>query len=305
MRIPVTLQVWDFTLPDHLSFLPEMNCYGLPENERDYYRLAHRHRTVLNRLPYNQNGHMQEGCAPRWDSSRQTLDWSAWDRRFGPLLDGSAFADLPRPRVPVECFYLPLHENWPSSMEGYYNGDYWADRAFPESYRRAFVAAAREIATHVPGQRLDGDPFSGLSQQQEQFQGSGLVTWIVSMAFGRAGQLPGLLGSALLRAAFHEGINQAKRDGAGSRASAAPAHSLASSTSGSLAPVRLPSRHLASAVAARQPRWPARLPCRRQRDAKLSGSRHRAKACLRRDRAGIWLNQPRRGLEPPAGGMVP
>ena len=56
LRLPVSLTVWDFTLPDHLSFLPEMNCYGLPENERAYYMLAHRHRTVLNRLPYNQNG---------------------------------------------------------------------------------------------------------------------------------------------------------------------------------------------------------------------------------------------------------
>ena len=50
LPLAVKLTVWDFTLPDHLSFLPEMNCYGLPENERAYYRLAHRHRTVLNRL---------------------------------------------------------------------------------------------------------------------------------------------------------------------------------------------------------------------------------------------------------------
>ena len=63
LRLPVSLTVWDFTLPDHLSFLPEMNCYDLPEDERAYYRLAHRHRTVLNRLPYNQNGRIQDGCA--------------------------------------------------------------------------------------------------------------------------------------------------------------------------------------------------------------------------------------------------
>src|SRR5207302_5484106 len=92
LAISLTLQVWDFTLPDFLSFLPEMNCYGLPANERDFYRLAHRHRTFLNRLPYTQNGAIQEGCAPKWDG--KTLDWSGWDERFGPLLDGSAFADL-------------------------------------------------------------------------------------------------------------------------------------------------------------------------------------------------------------------
>ncbi|MGG7378001.1 hypothetical protein ACQ7B2_04325, partial [Escherichia coli] len=57
-------------------------------------------------------------------------------------------ADLPRRGVPLECFYLPLHENWPSSMEGNYNGDYWADRAFPADYRRDFVTVARLFAEH-------------------------------------------------------------------------------------------------------------------------------------------------------------
>jgi len=51
-----------------------MNCYGLPENERAYYRLAHRHRTVLNRLPYNQNGQMQDGCAPALGRNAARLD---------------------------------------------------------------------------------------------------------------------------------------------------------------------------------------------------------------------------------------
>src|SRR5262249_43370971 len=39
LELDVGLRVWDFTLPDYLSFLPEMNCYSLPRNERDYYRL--------------------------------------------------------------------------------------------------------------------------------------------------------------------------------------------------------------------------------------------------------------------------
>ena len=176
LRLPVELFVWDFTLPDHLSFLPEMNCYGLPENERDYYRLAHRHRTVLNRVPYNQNGLMAPGCAPVWDSKRQDFNWSAWDRRFGPLLDGSAFADLPRKSVPVECFYLPLHENWPSLMEGNYNGDYWADRAFPASYRRAFVIAARQIAAHAQARRWTETLFQGFLNNKVDFKKRGWST---------------------------------------------------------------------------------------------------------------------------------
>jgi len=147
LTIPVTLTVWNFTLPDYLSFLPEMNCYGLPANERDYYRLAHLHRTVVNRLPYSQSGHVARGCAPSWDG--QELGWAAWDERFGGYLDGSAFGDLPRREVPLECFYLPLHENWPSPIDAYYNEDYWADRAFRPGYRETFTEVARQFAQHL------------------------------------------------------------------------------------------------------------------------------------------------------------
>ena len=185
-------------MPDHLSFLPEMNCYGLPEDERDYYRLAHRHRTVLNRVPYNQNGQMPGRLRPVWDSRRLSFDWSSWDRRFGPLLDGSAFADLPRKSVPVECFYLPLHENWPSPMEGNYNGDYWADRAFPSRIARR-LSLPRGRSPRTCRQGLDRDALPGLPQQQEQLQGQRLVARLVAVAPGRAGQLPGLLGAALFR----------------------------------------------------------------------------------------------------------
>jgi hypothetical protein len=171
LPLKLRLTVWDFTLPDYLSFLPEMNCYGLPENERDYYRLAHRHRTFLNRLPYYQNGAIADGCAPVWDG--KTLDWSAWDKRFAAYLDGSAFADLPRPGVPVDGFYLPWHENWPTPMEGNYNGDYWADRAFPERYRRALVEVARQMAKHVDERRWHDTLFQGFLNNKNNFKERG------------------------------------------------------------------------------------------------------------------------------------
>ena len=147
VELRVFLDVQPFALPDHLSFLPEMNCYGLPENERDYYRVAHRHRTVLNRVPDFQNGNLASGCAPVLRDGQ--LDWSEWDRRFGPLFDGSAFADLPRAGVPIECFYLPLHENWPTTMAVGYQGGYWADQAFTPAYREAFVRMTKAFAEHL------------------------------------------------------------------------------------------------------------------------------------------------------------
>ncbi len=147
LELNVNLTVWPFELPDRLSFIPELNCYSLPENAYDYYRLAHRHRTVVNRLPYSQSGKIDKDCAP--DVSGGKIDWKKYDSRFGPLLDGSAFDDLPRRGVPLETFYLPIHENWPTPIADHYNGSYWADLAFSTGYREKFRDAVSEFARHV------------------------------------------------------------------------------------------------------------------------------------------------------------
>jgi hypothetical protein len=208
LSLAVILDIWDFTLPDHLSFLPEMNCYGLPDNERDYYRLAHRHRTVLNRLPYNQNGRIQDGAAPRWDGNR--LEWTSWDRRFGPLMDGSAFADLPRKGVPVECFYLPLHENWPTPItEETYNGGYWADQAFSQRYRLAFVSASRQITEHFLARSWSDTLFHGFLNNKNNFKASGWSRGSSPWLLDEPANFQDYWALRYFAQAFHEGVNQA------------------------------------------------------------------------------------------------
>ena len=181
LTLNVSLNVWNFTLPDYLSFIPEMNCYGLPANERDYYRLAQVHRVVLNKVPYHHSGDVEAGCAPVWNGKR--LDWTAWDKRFGPYFDGSAFDDLPRKGVPLEGFYLPLFENWPTPMEGNYNGDYWADRAFPDSYRKNFVEVSRQFAEHIRGKHWDDTLFqcffNGKNNFKERGWSRGTCPWLL------------------------------------------------------------------------------------------------------------------------------
>jgi hypothetical protein len=149
LELDVLLTVWNFALPNTLSFLPEMNCYSLPENERDYYRLAQLHRTFINRVPYSHRGTVSDGCAPTWNETSQTFDWSSWDARYKDYLNGSAFADLPRGAVPIEAFYLPLFENFPANIFAHYNGNHWAREAFSEEYCTTFQAAAREFAKHL------------------------------------------------------------------------------------------------------------------------------------------------------------
>jgi hypothetical protein len=206
LELPVSLEVWDFTLPDSLSFLPEMNCYELPANERDYYRLAHRHRTVLNRVPYYQNGRVADGCAPKW--SNGTLDWAAWDKRFGGYLDGSAFADLPRRGVPIECFYLPLEESWPLPIDSYYTGDYWADRAFRPGYREAFVSASRQIAEHLHQHKWGDTLFHFFLNGKANFKHNGWSRGSSPWLLDEPANFQDYWALRYFGEAFHEGVRQ-------------------------------------------------------------------------------------------------
>jgi hypothetical protein len=147
--VPFAVTVWNFMLPDRLSFIPQMNSYALPDHARDYYRLAHEHRTTLNRLPYGWTGKVSAAPRIRGDGS---WDWTAWDAEFGPLLDGSAFRDLPRGAVPVDAFYLPLNENWPMDHEKHFRGGYWIESAYDADYWKEFRAAAEQFAAHISAQ---------------------------------------------------------------------------------------------------------------------------------------------------------
>jgi lysophospholipase L1-like esterase len=204
LELAVSVEVWNFTLADGLSFLPEMNCYGLPDNERDYYRLAHRHRTVLNKVPYHQSGSVDPGCAPKWDGSK--LDWSAWDKRFGAYFDGTAFADLPRKGVPIDGFYLPLHENWPTPIEPNYNGNYWADRAFAPEYRRALVEVSKQFAEHFHAQGWNDTLFqfflNGKNDYKRRGWSRGSSPWLLD----EPSNFQDYWALRYFGAAFHEGV---------------------------------------------------------------------------------------------------
>lgn len=154
---PVVLTVGEFVMPDRLSFLPQMNCYGLPEGrELAYYRLAQEHRAVLNCLPYGWTGKVRS--APEIRPGGE-WDWSKWDATYGPLFDGSAFADLPRGPVPIEAFYLPLNENWPMDHESLFKGGYWVEAAYPDEYWTRFRESAGRFARHVEEKRWSGTMF--------------------------------------------------------------------------------------------------------------------------------------------------
>ena len=164
----VTLQVWNFALPDRLSFIPQMNAYGVPDDELDYFRLAHDHRVTLNHLRYGWTGRVDQDAVPviapvakdeRSTTGGSGWDWTKWDAKFGPLLDGSAFRDSRRGPVPIEAFYLPLNENWPMDHESHFKGGYWVEGAYDEAYWQEFRDAVDRFVDHFEARGWDKTVF--------------------------------------------------------------------------------------------------------------------------------------------------
>jgi hypothetical protein len=149
LELAVELTVWDFTLPDKLSFVPEMNCYNTAAPTGGglaYYRMAHEHRTLINRLYYGWSGKVKDGAAP--PQTADGFDFTSFDKDFGPLFDGSAFTDLPRKGEPLDAFYLPFNEDWPVKIKPHYTANYWADEALDSDYRKGFRDAVGAFARH-------------------------------------------------------------------------------------------------------------------------------------------------------------
>jgi hypothetical protein len=58
-------------------------------------------------------------------------------------------------------------------MEGNYNGDYWADRAFPGQYRRDFVEVTRQFAEHFNGKGWNDTLFQGFLNNKNNYKARG------------------------------------------------------------------------------------------------------------------------------------
>ncbi|MGQ9732387.1 MAG: hypothetical protein ACUVX8_14095 [Candidatus Zipacnadales bacterium] len=184
--LPLTLEVVDLTYPDELTFNLDLNGYGPVGRhfgldnasaeyravEREYHRLAHKHRATLDLLGYSHSGNISPNYAPPVEgrgAATCITDWSTWDEQFGPYLSGEAFSDLPRAGVPLHNFYLWLHEDWPPPIEEYYeappvDNEYPLmiaqhamrakpiEEAFSEAHREAFRTISKQIAEHFARQ---------------------------------------------------------------------------------------------------------------------------------------------------------
>jgi hypothetical protein len=169
LTLKLRLKVYGARIPDEIHFNPELNCYNGPgeagsEQFFDSHRLAHYHRCSINRVTHSHSGRTASDLAPTAGPDGRVTDWSGYDRRLGPLLDGSAFRDNPRAGVPVPVLYLPQNESWPLPIAAHYRpganleGRDWKalhdlkarppEQAFDAAYQEAFARSVADFARH-------------------------------------------------------------------------------------------------------------------------------------------------------------
>jgi hypothetical protein len=167
VAIPVSLRVHAAVLPDVLGFQVSLNTYHSPgrgnlELDRSFHRLAHEHRATLAIVPYSHRGNVEGGMAPeiKRDGARvEIVSWKAYDERWAPYFDGSAFKGLPREGIPLDHFYWPHHEQWPLPINDFYSykgkvDDHWrdappAEKAFSEPYGKTFRDTIAAFGKHA------------------------------------------------------------------------------------------------------------------------------------------------------------
>ena len=157
--LDVELEVGDFTLSDKLHLDVDLMNYGYLNIERgwpdmvidgprhrqieqEFFRIAHEHRMSFALIPYNHDGSISKGMTPELAGVGETIrvtDWNSWDERFGPVLSGEAFRDLPRAGEPVGHFFLPYNLMWPSDMRN------WMQPTYKTEYKRI----AEQFRTHL------------------------------------------------------------------------------------------------------------------------------------------------------------
>ncbi len=212
--VPVRLTVWRHALPATLSFQVALNSYGRVHGqygiadgtseaaiatERAYHRLAHRYRCTWQPLGYGHSGTQDWAAGPALGADGR-LDWTDYDRRWGALFDGSAFAGLPRAGVPLAYAYLPFAEHWPTPMTAYgYQPTVttWPDlliehamkappieQAFPADYQARFMATVRLFARHVADKGWGRTEFQGYLNDKYDYRnpkqgGRGVSWWLL------------------------------------------------------------------------------------------------------------------------------
>jgi len=207
VELALRVNVLPIRLPDTISWRVDLNRYGEVSRhtrvrgtpteviERRYYQLAHQHRATINALPYSQSGNVYAGFIPAMKGKGTDIsvaDWTAFDKRWGPMLDGSAFSRQagyvgPGADTPISHIYLPFCEAWPVPLSKDVYADYaklstreefgrWAmtsrrpREAFSDAYQAAYVRVSRQFFEHFASKGWTGTAFQAFYNNKYYFK---------------------------------------------------------------------------------------------------------------------------------------
>ncbi len=186
--IPIELTVIAATVPAEDAVAIDHNSYGTSwladqypalrkrlgadfYTSDEFFRLIHSlhgifydHRGVFHQLGYGHAGKVGPEFAPRLAGSgrnKHITDWSLYDRHYGPLFDGSAFAGSRRGPKPIPFVYLPINPEWPASFL------WWGE----PGYEKEFVNIVSEMERHFREKSWTETRFEMFFNHKKRYQG--------------------------------------------------------------------------------------------------------------------------------------
>ncbi|MGJ5813970.1 hypothetical protein [Paludibaculum fermentans] len=106
-----------------------------------YHRIFYDHRGTFHQLGYGHGGKVGPEFAPELAGTgrnKRIADWTLFDRHYGPLLDGTAFANTHLGPRPTKLVYLPINPEWPASYL------WWGE----PGYQQEFVNVVSAMEQH-------------------------------------------------------------------------------------------------------------------------------------------------------------
>lgn len=143
------------------DFWASKDYFGLIHS---YHRIFYEHRGVFHQLGYGHAGKVGPEFAPRLEGSGATkhvADWTLFDRHYGPLLDGSAFANTHRGVRPIPFVYLPINPEWPASFL------WWGE----PGYEREYVNVVSEMERHFREKGWTSTRFELFFNHKKRYKG--------------------------------------------------------------------------------------------------------------------------------------
>ena len=185
--LPIELKVLPADVPERDVVTVDHNSYGsswlgdqypgLAEELPDFYssdaffhliqayhRIFYEHRGVFHQLGYGHAGKVGPEFAPALAGAgrnRHIANWDLYDRHYGPLFDGSAFAGTRRGARPIPFVYLPINPEWPASFVN------WGE----PGYEAEFVNVVSEMERHFREKQWTQTRFEMFFNHKKRYMG--------------------------------------------------------------------------------------------------------------------------------------